>query len=439
VSVADKARKIVQDMTGMWWPAADEGGLRDAAKTWRDFADDVEKVTSGANNAARTIIEHNKGEAISAFEDPFWRRYYYGKRGWLKDLADAARDMAKALDAYADFIHGVKKKLEHELEIAGATLVVGGVLSVVTFSLSADAAAAVAAGIADLAASLGVTVTEEIAAIAGTTLATAAFAGVESITVNLALTQPMSIALGEQKGGLNIDEARDAGVDGALLGGLLGGAGSTAQAIRSGALSSFFDTIDIDLAGSRMALAGLPGELSGASDGLAAGDRYAMRVGDSGAGGTGPGRGPWPVADGVEGPAAGKSLMTPNARHTVSGAAHSGKNIVEANSVILRGYEQQVNQDIADIAAGRGTWDDQTSRYEVNGRTYGVEPTGRVFPDSGTGIAKLDRNEYAALQQISKAKGDISAAPQLAHAPRFVNNPQAVQKALDIYNGTYPP
>ncbi|MGN5379966.1 hypothetical protein ACQ4WX_30395 [Streptomyces lasalocidi] len=131
--------------------------------------------------------------------------------------------------------------------------------------------------------------------------------------------------------------------------------------------------------------------------------------------------------------------MTPNARHTVSGAAHSGKNILEANSVILRGYEQQVNQDIADIAAGRGTWDDQTSRYEVNGRTYGVEPTGRMFPDSGPGIAKLDRNEYAALQQISKAKGDISAAPQLAHAPRFVNNPQAVQKALDIYNGTYPP
>ncbi|MET8243605.1 RNase A-like domain-containing protein [Streptomyces sp. NPDC005202] len=233
MSTADKARKIVQDMTGMWWPAADEGGLRHAAKTWRDFADDVEKVTSGANRAARTIIEHNKGEAISAFDDPYWRRYYYDGRGWLKDLADAARAMAKALDGYADFIHGVKKRLEHELEIAGATLLVGGALSIVTFSLSADAAAAVAAGIADLAASLGVAVTEEIATIAATTLASAAFAGVESITVNLALTQPMSIALGEQKGGLSLAEARQAGVDGALLGGLLGGAGSTAQAVRN--------------------------------------------------------------------------------------------------------------------------------------------------------------------------------------------------------------
>ncbi|MFK0141209.1 hypothetical protein [Streptomyces murinus] len=164
-----------------------------------------------------------------------------------------------------------------------------------------------------------------------------------------------------------------------------------------------------------------------------------MTGGETGTGVTDPGRGPWPVADGVKGPAAGKSLMTPNARHTVSGAAHSGRNVYETNSVVLRGYEKQVNHDIADIAAGKGKWDPAIDRYEIDGRTYGVEPTGRVYPDSGKGIAKLDRNEYAALQQISKAKGDISAAPQLTHAPRFVNNPQAVQKALDIYNGTYTP
>ncbi|MFJ9930935.1 RNase A-like domain-containing protein [Streptomyces misionensis] len=257
MSTADKARKIVQDMTGMWWPAADEGGLRHAAKTWRDFADDVDGVTAGANKAARTIIEHNKGEAISAFDDPFWRRYYYDGRGWLKDLADAARDMAKSLDAYADFIHGVKKKLEHELEIAGATLVVGGVLSVVTFSLSEDAAVAVAAGIADAAASLGVAVSEEIATIATTTLATAAFAGVESVAVNLAVTQPLSIALGEQKGGLNIDEARSAGVDGAITGGLLGGAGATVQAInREGGITELLGGVRLPYVGPALALSG---------------------------------------------------------------------------------------------------------------------------------------------------------------------------------------
>ncbi|MFE1377766.1 hypothetical protein ACFW6S_02255 [Streptomyces sp. NPDC058740] len=50
---------------------------------------------------------------------------------------------------------------------------------------------------------------------------------------------------------------------------------------------------------------------------------------------------------------------------------------------------------------------------------------------------KLDRNEYAALQQVAKAKGDINAAPQLTRNPRFTNNPGIVEKALAIYNGTY--
>ncbi|MFG2722857.1 hypothetical protein ACGFW5_31840 [Streptomyces sp. NPDC048416] len=52
---------------------------------------------------------------------------------------------------------------------------------------------------------------------------------------------------------------------------------------------------------------------------------------------------------------------------------------------------------------------------------------------------KLDRNEYAALQLIAKAKGDLSAAsPELTRAPRFTNNPGIIEKALAIYNGTYP-
>ncbi|MCZ0211113.1 hypothetical protein OZK63_37680 [Streptomyces sp. UMAF16] len=233
MSVTDKAREVVQDLTGMWWPDADEDGLREAAKAWRAFADDVDDVTSGANKAARSIIEHNKGEAISAFADPYWRRYYHDGHGWLKDLADAARGMAKALDAYADAVHGAKKKLEHELEIVGATLVAGTALAIFTAGISEGAAAAAAVTVADMAAGLGIAVTEEIATIAGTTLATAAFAGVESITVDLAVTQPMSIALGEQKGGLSLDEARETGLYGALLGGALGGTGATVRAARN--------------------------------------------------------------------------------------------------------------------------------------------------------------------------------------------------------------
>ncbi|MEU0070774.1 RNase A-like domain-containing protein [Streptomyces sp. NPDC006332] len=230
MSVGDKAREIVQDVTGMWWPDADEDKLRDAAKAWRDFADDVEDVTAAANKAARSLIEHNKGEAISAFEDPFRRRYYHDKKGWLQDLIDGSRDMAKALDAYADAVHGAKKKLEHELEIVGATIVAGTALAIFTAGISEGAAVAAAATVTELAASLGVAVTTEVATIAGTTLATAALAGIESITVDLAVTQPVAMATGEQAGGLSLDEARQAGAYGALLGGAFGGAGSAVRA-----------------------------------------------------------------------------------------------------------------------------------------------------------------------------------------------------------------
>lgn len=146
-------------------------------------------------------------------------------------------------------------------------------------------------------------------------------------------------------------------------------------------------------------------------------------------------KGAWPARSDIPGPAAGEELKAPNARHTISGSA--GREIKEKNSIILRGYSREIEKDIAGIAEGRARLTADGNRYEINGRTYGVEPGGRVYPESGPGIVNLDRNEYAALQQVVKAKGDIDAAPQLTRNPRFVNNPQAVQKALDLYNGTY--
>ncbi|MEU6084231.1 hypothetical protein [Streptomyces sp. NPDC047108] len=155
-----------------------------------------------------------------------------------------------------------------------------------------------------------------------------------------------------------------------------------------------------------------------------------------GTSGTGPGRGPWQVAEDVPGPGAGKNLRYPHSRHTVSGSGHG--EVKARNSVILRGNERQVAQDISDIARGRAPYNNATGRYEINGRSYGVEENGTVYPDRGPGIVSLDRNEYAALQQVTRAKGDLSAAPQLTKNPRFVNNPEAVQKALKIYHGIHP-
>ena len=145
---------------------------------------------------------------------------------------------------------------------------------------------------------------------------------------------------------------------------------------------------------------------------------------------------PWPARDDIRGAARGKDLNPPNNRHTVAGARHGEVGAV--NSVILRGNESVVRDDVVRIAAGDARWLPEANRYEINGRTYGVEPSGTVFPDSGPGIVKLDRNEYAALKQIAIAGGDVSSVRVFARDPRFVNHPEAIAKAKSIYDGTYP-
>ncbi|MCD0483388.1 EndoU domain-containing protein [Streptacidiphilus sp. ASG 303] len=256
MSAADKAKEIVQDLTGMWWPAADEHGLREAAGAWRTFAEAVDDCCAAANSEARGVIENNKGPAIEKF-DEFWRRYHDGGRGWLTDLAGAARAMAQALDRYADEVAEATRRIEHALEIAGAALVAGTALAVFTGGLSEAAAAAAAATITEVAASAGVAVSTVVAEIAATTLTGVVFGAVESVAVDLAVAQPMRIGLGDQSG-LNLDEVHDAATSGAVVGGVLGGAGGSAKAVsEAGGLRNVLGGFRLpDFGGPRLAVAG---------------------------------------------------------------------------------------------------------------------------------------------------------------------------------------
>lgn len=199
MSAADKAKEIVQDLTGMWWPEGDEDELREAARAWRTFADDMEDVTAAAHKPAQDVIDNNKGPGIEAFGD-FWRKYHGGGKGYLDDVASAARDMAKALDKFADEIAAAKKKIEHALEIAGAVLVAGTALALFTGGISEIAAAGATEAIVAAAGAAGVAVSATVAEIAGTVLATAAVGSVEAITVDVVVAQGGRNLLGEQKG-----------------------------------------------------------------------------------------------------------------------------------------------------------------------------------------------------------------------------------------------
>ncbi|GAA2418927.1 putative adhesin [Streptomyces mauvecolor] len=257
MSAGDKVREIVTDVTGIEWPAGDVGKLRDIANAWRKFADDMEDVAAAANKAAQALIHNNKGEAIAAFADPFWARYYRDKKGWLQDLVDGPRDLAKGIDSYADAVAEAKKKLDHELEIAGATIAVGTGLAFFTLGISEAAAAAATTAIVEVATTAGIALTTEVATIAGTAFATAAIAGIESVTVDLAVAQPLKIAAGLQ-GGFSLDEASGAVTDGMLYGGLFGAAGSTAQVgAEAGGFKELFGT-PLNL--SRNPFAQLPGQ-----------------------------------------------------------------------------------------------------------------------------------------------------------------------------------
>ncbi len=220
MSAEDEAKHILMKM-GLWWPDADSGKLRKAADAWRTFADAVDDVRGPVNSAARGIIHHNRGEAIEVFEK-FWDRYAKGKdAGWLSDLSGAARKMAHALDTFADAVDDAVNKLETQIAIDAAVILAGIGLAIFTAGLSTAASAVAAEAIIELGGTLGIAVSTAVADLAAGTLVAAVFGGLESVTVDVAVAQPMKIAAGMQTG-MSLDEINQAARDGMLYGAAFG-------------------------------------------------------------------------------------------------------------------------------------------------------------------------------------------------------------------------
>ncbi|MET7679152.1 DUF6531 domain-containing protein [Streptomyces sp. NPDC005423] len=237
VSVEDQARHILLDL-GLWWPEADSGKLRSAATAWRTFADAVDDLRGPVNQSASSIIHHNTGESIEAF-DRFWGRYAKDKdSGWLKDLADSGREMATALDKFADAIDDAINKLWTQIGIDAAVIAGGVALAFFTAGLASGAAVGAADLVIEFGAGMGIAVSTTIAEIAGGTLVAAAFGGVESVTVDLAVAQPLKMATGLQQG-FSLDEVNQAAKDGTLFGGALGAGSGVLKATIEG---GFADT-----------------------------------------------------------------------------------------------------------------------------------------------------------------------------------------------------
>ncbi|MFE2288517.1 hypothetical protein ACFXDJ_30670 [Streptomyces sp. NPDC059443] len=241
----DEAKDLLLTL-GLWWPDANSGTLRHAADAWRTFADAVDDVRTPVNNAASSLITNNSGEAIEAF-GTFWGRYAKGNEaGWLSDLAKSSRQMAEALDKFAGAVDDAINKLWTQIGIDAAIIVGGIALAFVTAGAAAGAAALATEALIEFGATMGVAITTAVAEIAAGTLVAAVFGSIESVTIDLAVAQPLKIATGMQKG-FSLDEVNAAAEDGMIYGGAFGAAGGVAKAGIEGSLFTKADGVPLML------------------------------------------------------------------------------------------------------------------------------------------------------------------------------------------------
>ncbi|HZG01951.1 MAG TPA: YwqJ-related putative deaminase [Streptomyces sp.] len=120
------------DLIGVGWPNVDEDAYRDMAKELRDFADDVDEDAAAAHRGVQRLLSSGDSEALDALS-LYWDKV---KGKHLKDLADAARVFAGALDAAATVIAGRKAVAVGELAALAASVGIGLAAAPFTAGLS---------------------------------------------------------------------------------------------------------------------------------------------------------------------------------------------------------------------------------------------------------------------------------------------------------------
>ena len=229
VSAGSEARQIVARV-GLWWPAADEGGLRLAAEKWDRAAEQVDDLAARARRGAGDVTEFNSGAAIDAFAG-FWAKYDGSTDAYLPATAAACRQMAQACRSYADEVARAKTRVEEVAIEIGASLVAGTALAIFTAGLSEAAAAAVSESLMAAAEMVGMDVAAAVADIVAGVLVGGAVGAVEGFAVDVAVAQPVRV-LGFSDGSFSWSEAATATAGGAAVGAVLGGAGRTLRFLR---------------------------------------------------------------------------------------------------------------------------------------------------------------------------------------------------------------
>ncbi len=126
----------VLEMLGFHWPTADEDQLVRCAEVWERFAEDATRLHADADRSTSTVVSHNAGESIDAFQAAYDR--FQGDDGHLHNAAQAATVIGTALRAAAVVVE------------TGKIAVIAQLVALAVELISAQAAAPFTLGVSEL-------------------------------------------------------------------------------------------------------------------------------------------------------------------------------------------------------------------------------------------------------------------------------------------------
>ncbi|MEV7121042.1 toxin glutamine deamidase domain-containing protein [Kitasatospora griseola] len=126
----------VLEMLGFDWPTADEDKLRESARVWRDFADQVDELHYRGVSAANGVLSSNSGDSVEAFRATWGKFSGGGSDGYLADAAMAARLIAGAFDAAAVIVVTCKVAVIAQLVALAVELIAAQAAAPFTLGLS---------------------------------------------------------------------------------------------------------------------------------------------------------------------------------------------------------------------------------------------------------------------------------------------------------------
>ncbi|MFP8886062.1 WXG100-like domain-containing protein [Streptomyces mangrovi] len=143
IQVPEDLRDIME-LVGIDWPDIDEDELRDTAKEYRDFADELRDTIQKANRACSHVTAgSSKGEAVDAF------KLRWGKVSGqdMKNLAKAVDVLADAMDSGAGYVTTCKLSIIGSLTTAAVSITGSAIAAFFTGGLTALLGAAAAAAL----------------------------------------------------------------------------------------------------------------------------------------------------------------------------------------------------------------------------------------------------------------------------------------------------